>query len=127
MQILIRWVLTAVALFATVWLLSALGWARIEGGPWYGWLVAVVVMALVNALIRPIARLLTAPLNCLTFGIIGVLVNALMFWLVPLILDAVNLSVFSITSFWGALAGSFLVGALSAALNNLIIRDSEKD
>ncbi|MFN3652406.1 MAG: phage holin family protein [Armatimonadota bacterium] len=126
MQILLRWAITAAALYLTVWLLSALGLAEIGKGPWYGWFLAVVVMALVNALIRPILRLLTAPLNCLTFGIVGVLINALMFWLVPVIMAQLAMPVFD-TGFLGALLGAIVVGLLGGLLNKLIIRDNEEE
>src|SRR5688572_18364898 len=96
MQLLVRWLVATGALYATVWLLSLVGLAGIEPGPWYGWFIAAVIMGLVNSLIRPVARLLTAPLNCLTFGIIGVVVNAAMFFLVPVFSKAAGMQVFSL-------------------------------
>src|SRR5437868_3859091 len=96
MKILLRWVISAAALFATVWLLSLFGQARMATGHWYSWFIAVIIMALVNASIRPIAQFLTAPLNCLTFGIIGLVVNAVMFWLVGYIAAALNEPVFQV-------------------------------
>ena len=125
MQLILRWLITAGALYATVWILQQFRLAAAEAGPWYGWLVAVVVMGLVNALIRPIASLLTAPLNCLTFGIIGFLVNALMFWLVPVIMEALGMPIFEV-GFLGALLGSLLVGAIGGLLSNVLIRESER-
>jgi putative membrane protein len=127
MQLLLRWVITAGALYATVWILKLLQLAAAAAeGPWYGWFLAVIVMGLVNALIRPIASLLTAPLNCLTFGIIGFLVNALMFWLVPVIMEGLGMPIFRI-GFPGALLGSLLVGAIGGLLSNVLIREGEKD
>lgn len=126
MQILLRWVINAAALFATVWVLSQFGQARFGQGPWYGWFIAVLVMGLVNALIRPLARLLTAPLNCLTFGIIGVLVNAVMFWLIPVIMNGLGMPVFQVTAL-GALLGSLLVGLVGGLLSKLLIRKEEEE
>ena len=62
--------------FATVWILQQFGLATVAAAHWSAWFIAVIIMAFVNALIRPVARFLTAPLNCLTFGIMGVVVNA---------------------------------------------------
>jgi putative membrane protein len=126
MQLLLRWLITAGALYATVWVLKLIDQASIKEGPWYGWFFAVIIMALVNALIRPVARLLTAPLNCLTFGLMGVVVNAVMFWLVPVLADAAGMPVFSVTVL-GALLGSLLVGAIGGLLNQILIRDDEKE
>ena len=126
MQLLLRWAVTTAALYGTVWLLSVFGLAQVAHVEWYGWFLLVVVMGLVNALIRPVAELLTAPLNCLTFGIVGVLVNALLFWLVPVLGDAVGLHVFRV-QFLGALLGSLLVSAIGSLLNQLLTPDRVKE
>lgn len=124
MQLLLRWLISAGALYGTIWILHAVDQAEFGKGPWYGWFVAVVIMALVNGLIRPIARLLTAPLNCLTFGLVGIVVNAAMFALVPVFARAVGMPIFSVTLL-GALAGSLLVGLIGGVASQLIIRDDE--
>src|SRR5689334_1004526 len=128
-QLLLRWLINAIALYGTVQVLHLTGpmvglslAAPDKHGTWYSWFIAVIIMGLVNALIRPVARLLTAPLNCLTFGLVGVLVNALMFWLVPVAMDGLGMPVFHV-DFLGALGGSLLVGAISGLLSHLLIRD----
>jgi len=126
MQLLLRWAISAAALYATVWILSAFGLARLDAAYWYSWFIAVIIMALVNALIRPIARLLTAPLNCLTFGILGVIINAAMFWLIAVIADGIGTPVFQVKPL-GALIGSILVGAIGGILSKLIIRERVDD
>ena len=126
MQLLLRWAISAGALYATVLILDLLDLATsAKGGTWYSWFIAVIVMGLVNALIRPLLGLLTAPLNCMTFGIVGILLNGLMFWLVPVIMEAVGLAVFRV-DFLGALLGSLLVGAIGGLLNHILIREREK-
>jgi len=126
MQLLLRWAISAAALYLTVWILSAFELAQLDATYWYSWFIAVIIMALVNALIRPIARLLTAPLNCLTFGILGVIINAVMFWLVAAIAAGVGTPVFQVKPL-GALIGSVLVGAIGAILSKLIIREREDE
>ncbi len=39
------------------------------------------IVGLLNALLRPIVRVLTAPIGCLTLGLFGIVINGLMFWL----------------------------------------------
>ncbi|MCC2671576.1 MAG: rane protein of unknown function [Armatimonadetes bacterium] len=126
MQLLLRWAVTAGALYATVWILNQFDLATLDARYWYSWFFAVIIMALVNASIRPLARLLTAPLNCLTFGIIGIVVNAIMFWLVAALSEAAGVPVFKVTAL-GALAGSILVGLIGGVLNKLIVPDRERD
>jgi putative membrane protein len=126
MQLILRWVISAAALYATVWILQILNLADDTSTHWFSWFVAVIIMALVNALIRPIAQLLTAPLNCLTFGLIGIVVNALLFWLVPVIMSGIGMPVFEVR-FFGALLGSILVGLLGGFLSQMLIRRGEED
>ena len=125
MQMLLRWAISAGALFATVWILQQFDLAKATPGPWYSWFIAVIIMALVNALIRPIANLLTAPLNCLTFGLLGIVINGLMFWLVPVLMAALGMPVFDI-GFLGALLGSILVGLIGGLASNLLVHEKEE-
>lgn len=125
-NLLTRWVLSAGALFVTVLILDTLELASPGNGPWYGWFVAVAAMGLVNTFIRPILRLLTAPLNCLTFGLAGWGVNALMFWLVPVLARAVGMEVFTLKPL-GALLGSALVGLLTTLAGMLLPSDKRDE
>ncbi len=126
MQLLLRWAITAGALYATVFILSQLNLASLGKGPWYSWFIAVIIMALVNALIRPVLRFMTAPLNCLTFGLVGVVINALMFWLVPVISEAAGMPIFTVKPL-GAVLGSLLVGLIGGIASKLIIRKEEEE
>lgn len=125
MHLLLRWIINAAALFLTVQLLAAIGLAQLADAQWWEWFVVVLVMGLVNACIRPVLLLLTAPLNCLTFGIVGALVNALMFWLAPTLAASLGIRVFQV-GFWGALLGTLVLGAVSGLLNNMLINDRER-
>lgn len=126
MQLLLRWAVNAGALYATVFILNQIGLATLGKGPWYSWFIAVIIMGLVNALVRPILRLFTAPLNCLTFGLVGVVINALMFWLVPVIAQSAGMPIFTVKPL-GAVLGSMLVGLIGALAGKLIIRKEEEE
>jgi len=126
MQLLVRWAVATLALYATVWILHAFGLAKFDRTEWWSWLVAAVVMGLVNSLIRPVARLLTAPLNCLTFGLIAVVVNGAMFLLVPYIMKALGMPVFEV-DFLGALVGAILLGFIGGLASKFIRGGSEEE
>ena len=57
-------------------------------------LVAGAVFALVNALVRPVLRLLSLPLIPVTFGVVLFLINMLMVWLTGLIVDSLDVGGF---------------------------------
>jgi putative membrane protein len=81
---------------------------------------ATVVIGLVNSLIKPILKFLTLPLNCLTFGLFGFFLNALLFAATHLVVVGFK------TTFPGAVWGSLLMGLLSSLLGSLI-PDKKKD
>jgi putative membrane protein len=122
MKTLLRWAISAGSLYVTILILHALNLANLGAAPWYSWFIAVIIMALVNACIRPVARFMAAPLNCLTFGIVGVVINGLMFALVPFLAKGVlGSDIFSLKWPFGPILGAILVGVIQSAAGNLLI------
>src|SRR5437588_3068722 len=77
--------------------------------------IATIVLGLVNSLIRPILFLLTLPLTCITFGLFGFVLNALLFFIV-----GNSIPGFHVDSLFAGLIGSVLMGILSGILNTLL-------
>lgn len=71
-------------------------------------ILAAILLGLVNAFIRPLALLLTLPLTLLTLGLFVFVVNAAMFGLVAAMLDG-----FAVAGFWSAIFGSIVVSITS--------------
>ena len=71
-------------------------------------ILAALLLGIVNALVRPLAVLLTLPLTILTLGIFLLFVNAAMFGLVAALLDG-----FSVSGFFAALFGWLIVSFTS--------------
>jgi putative membrane protein len=80
-------------------------------------IVAVIVLGLVNSLIRPIIMFFVWPINCLTFGLLGIIINAILFWIVGNVVPG-----FHVHGFVSALIGSILMGLLSGFFN-LFLKD----
>ena len=72
--------------------------------------VAALLYGVVNAVVRPLAILLTLPMTVLTLGLFLFVVNAAMFGLVAALLDG-----FHVAGFGAALLGSIVVGLTSWA------------
>lgn len=70
--------------------------------------VAALLYGVVNAVVRPLAILLTLPMTVLTLGLFLFVVNAAMFGLVAALLDG-----FHVAGFGAALLGSIVVGLTS--------------
>jgi putative membrane protein len=80
-------------------------------------ILAGLLLGVVNAIVRPIAIVLTFPITIVTLGLFLLVINAAMFALVAAILPGMHLAGFH-AAFWGALIvsitgwiGSFLVGS----------------
>jgi len=114
-SLLARWLISAVALYLTALLGNALGIDIVVKGALSA-LLAVALLAVVNALIRPLLVALTLPLNCLTLGLLTFVINALMFWLVGVI----GIPGFKVHGFLAALFGSVVMGVISGLANSLI-------
>jgi putative membrane protein len=71
-------------------------------------ILAAILLGLVNAVIRPVAVLMTLPITLLTLGLFLFVVNAAMFGLVAATLDG-----FSVAGFWSAVFGSIIVSITS--------------
>ena len=82
-SLLIRWGVIALAVWITSLILPGM---TIEGGL-VGVLLVSLVFGLVNAIIKPIVKLLTCPLVLLSLGLFVLVINTLMLmltaWLVP--------------------------------------------
>ncbi|MFL6575283.1 MAG: phage holin family protein [Povalibacter sp.] len=78
-------------------------------------LAAALLLGIVNAIIRPIAVILTLPLTLVTLGLFLIVINAAMIGLVALLLSG-----FVITSFWTAVAASLIVSLTSWIASGLI-------
>ncbi len=68
-------------------------------------LLAALLLGLVNALIRPIAFVLTLPITIVTLGLFLLVLNAAMFGLVAALIEG-----FRVSGFWAALFGALIVG-----------------
>ncbi len=124
MKLLIRWAITAFALFVAAWLVPGI---TVDSSGWVIYAAMAVILGLVNAVIRPILSLLTCPLIVLTLGLFTLVINALTLWLSSLIaVRWFNLD-FRVQSFWAALLGSVIVSIVSVVLSVFLKDDDEKE
>ena len=77
----IRIVVNAVALVAAVSLVPRVTFH----GEWWQLVVVAAIFGLVNGYLRPIVKLLSLPLNLLSFGAVGFVINTALVLLVALI------------------------------------------
>lgn len=106
MNILIRWVVSALAILVSSYVLPGI---KVDG--FVAALTIAVVMGLVNAVIKPILIVLTLPINILTLGLFTLVINALLILLVAKIVPG-----FTVAGFWWAIAFSIVLSLVGAVL-----------
>ena len=82
-------------------------------------LAVAVIFGLVNAIVRPIVRLISLPLFILTLGLFTFVVNALMLLLTAWIGDLFDLA-FEVDGFWAALLGALVISVVTFLINVLL-------
>ena len=123
MKLLIRWVITAFALFVAAWLVPGI---QVERNAWAVYAVMAVIVGLVNAFIRPLLKLLTCPLIMLTLGLFTLIINGLSLWIAARIANGIFNVGFFIEDFWAAFLGALIVSIVSVILSALVKDDEEE-
>jgi len=83
-----------------------------------------LVFGIVNAIIRPITKLLTLPIILVTLGIFIFVINGLMLWLTSSIAASLGLG-FHVAGFWAAFFGALVVSIVSTVLS-IFVRDQSR-
>lgn len=121
MKFLIRWFFTSLAILAAVKLLPGL---RFDG-TWLQLAIVALIFGLLNALVRPLLKILTCPLIVLTLGLFTLVINAAMLLLTEAVAEHFGIR-FTIADFWSAFLGAIIISIVSALLNLLVSDDDEK-
>lgn len=120
-KLLVRWFITALALFAAAWLVPGI---RVEGQAWLAYAGMAVVLGLVNAVIRPLLKLLTCPLIILTLGLFVLVINATTLYLASRIAQGFGIG-FQVDGFVPAFLGGLVVSVVSVVLSALVKEDKD--
>jgi putative membrane protein len=116
MRIIIKWLLSAVALLAVAYLYSG-----VQVNSFGSALIAAAVIGLLNMIVRPVLVVLTLPVTIVTLGLFLFVINALLFWAASGLLGG-----FHVNGFVAALIGSLIYSLLGllieTALGGLLSR-----
>lgn len=69
----VRLIVSALAVGISAWFMDGV---TIE--PWWATVIVALVLGLINAIIRPVVKLFSLPINMLTLGLFTFVINALM-------------------------------------------------
>ena len=113
----IRVVVIAVGLWVATLIVPGIGVGANTTASGIGTLLGVaLIFGLVNAVLKPLIKVVGCPFYVLTLGLIGLVVNGLLLWLSSWVAGKLTLP-FHITGFWPAFWGAIIIGIVGWILN----------
>ena len=82
----------------------------------WNWLLMAIMLGVLNALLKPVLQFLTLQFIFVTYGLVIVLVNTLILWLLSFLFPAR----FAVDNLLWALVGGLVLGLLSSFLESLL-------
>ncbi len=116
MGIVIKVLISAASLWVAVQILPGLTFTGEEA---WGFLIIGLLLGVVNAVLRPVLRLLALPFLVVTFGLFALVINAVVLWAAIELSEALDLGLASDgfgSTFLGALVVSLVTWALETFL-----------
>jgi len=118
MKFVVRMLVSAAAVFGVAYL-SGGALLSVENF-WPAAVYAAIALAVVNAVVKPVVQVLTFPVTLLTLGLFGLVVNALMLYIVDWVVPGV-----STTGFWQTVVASVLIAIASSVAGKILEGDDD--
>ena len=112
MKLIVKWLLSAVALLAITYIYSGVQVTSFTTA-----LIAAFVIGLFNTILRPILVVLTLPVTLVTLGLFLFVINALMFWAASGVMNG-----FRVSGFGAALLGSLIYSVFGLVIESALER-----
>jgi putative membrane protein len=120
MSFLVRLLVNAAALWVATRIVPGVTFQ----GEWPAFFGVALTFGILNAIVRPVAWVLTLPLIFLTLGLFLLVVNGLMLWLTSSVSASLGLG-FHVSGFWPAFWGALVVTIVSTILT-VFVKDSSR-
>ncbi len=109
MNVLVKIIISSLAVFLTAWLLPGAEVTDYLSALW-----VAIVLALLNGFLKPILVILTIPITIFTLGLFLLVINAAIILLGSNLVDG-----FYVDGFWWALLFSFVLSVITSAMESL--------
>ena len=131
-DLLVRILINAIAVYVAVLVVPQISFPAADNflkfeGNWWQVVVVALILALINAYVKPILKVLSFPITLLTLWVFSLILNALLVLLVAFLSDKVGIDFtiggfpprFTADAFVGALLGSIVISIVSILLGML--------
>jgi putative membrane protein len=113
---LIRWAINTLALYVAIAIVPGI---HPESTRWFALLILGLIFGLLNAVVRPILKLLTCPLIMLSLGLFVLILNTVLFVLTGWLGSQFHIG-FTVQNFWAAFLGALVTSVVSFLLTMLL-------
>ena len=121
MGFVIRWIVTAIAVAAAVWLVPGID--VLGGEAWIGIALLALVLSLINMSIKPILQVLSLPVTVLTLGLFYLVVNTAVLYLAAWLANGLFGIGFEIATFGSGFVAAIVISIVSGIVNDIVGND----
>lgn len=120
MRFVAKWLVLTIACAVAVWLVPGI---VPVGGGWVGPLFCALVLALLNATVKPLLQVLAIPVTVATLGIFYLVVNALVLELASWLSRNIFHAGIAIDSLFSAILGAIVISIVSMVVGGIVGAD----
>lgn len=124
MHFLLIWLSTSIATLAATAIVPGI---EAIGGDYMGPIMCALVLALVNASIKPIMKVLSLPITIITLGIFSLVLNALMLELASWLSIGLFDAGIEVASFGSAFFGAIIISIVYSVVSKALGVDDDED
>jgi putative membrane protein len=128
-RLLLRWILLAFSVAAASLVCQALGLgfaAHVkDASDFLKLLVGVAILSFLNATLRPLLKLMTLPLSCLTLGLFSLVINAVVLWVAASLKLGFQITKPGFDGFLAAFVASLMIAFISGVLGVFLPDDKD--
>ena len=103
MRIIFHWLVISAAIYGLAYFLPT-----ISLNAWWIAFVVGAIMVFIDGIVKPIIKVLTLPINLITFGLFSIVLNVLFFWFPSTIISG-----FHIQTLMGAFIGAIAISIVN--------------
>ena len=119
---LIRWAINTLALYVAIAIVPGI---NPESTRWFALLILGLIFGLLNAVVRPVLKLLTCPLILFSLGLFVLILNTVLFVLTGWLGSQFHIG-FTVQNFWAAFLGALVTSVISYVLT-MLLKDELKN
>ena len=117
MEFIGTWLVGAIAVAVSIWLVPGI---NVVGGAYAGPIFTALFLALVNACIKPVLKVIGLPVTIIPLGLFSLVINAFMLELASFLSRNITHNGITIDSFGAAFIGAIVVSIVTMILSGII-------